>query len=492
YGSGMVMAVPAHDQRDYLFAEKYNIPIREVVRKEVAGRRSQVAGDFEVAYTGEGLLCNSGEFDGVDNIKAKEKITNWLIKKKLGKQVVNYKLRDWGFSRQRYWGTPIPIVNCEKCGAVPVPEKDLPVVLPEDVKFGKGNPLETNEEWLNVKCPKCGGKGRREAETMDTFFDSSWYFLRYPDNKNDKAPFDKKILKKWLPVDQYIGGTEHACLHLIYARFFTKVLRDLGFLDFDEPFMKLFNQGMLHGPDGDKMSKSKGNVINPDEISKKYGMDTARFFLLSLAAPDKERDWSEKGIAGSLRFIRKIFDSFDKVKVGKSSKEFESMLHSVVKDVSQYYDEFGYRKATIRLKELFDFLAEQDEVAKKDLEIALKLLSPICPHIAEELWSKIGNKDFISVSEWPEFDEKKILEKGVIVGDLNEKIIARIKGIMKDDTDKIYVYVMPFELVKVDALKIGEAVGREVVIFAVNDSEKVDPKGVAKRTKPGMAAIYLE
>ncbi|MCK5321569.1 class I tRNA ligase family protein, partial [Candidatus Pacearchaeota archaeon] len=293
YGSGMIMAVPAHDQRDFGFAKKYKIEVKQVISGNLTKTR---------AWTGEGELINSGEFNKIDNVTAKKKITSWMIKKKVGRKVVNYKLRDWGFSRQRYWGTPIPIIHCKKCGLVPVPEEDLPVVLPEKVKFGRGNPLTTNEKWINVNCPKCGGAGKRETETMDTFFDSSWYFLRYPDNRNNKKPFDKKKIEKWLPVDQYIGGAEHACMHLIYARFFTKALRDLKFLDFDEPFKALFNQGMLHGPDGEKMSKSKGNIINPDEISKKYGMDSARYFLLSLAAPDKPRNWSEKGIQGSLRF----------------------------------------------------------------------------------------------------------------------------------------------------------------------------------------------
>jgi len=442
-------------------------------------------------WTDNGIMINSGHFDGMDSVDAVGRITDWLIEKGAGKRVVNYKLRDWGFSRQRYWGTPIPIINCEQCGAVPVPERDLPVVLPENVEFGKGNPLETNEEWLNVVCPGCGNMGRRESETMDTFVDSSWYFLRYPDNKNKKAPFSKQRMNDWLPVNQYIGGAEHACLHLIYARFFTKALRDLGFLEFDEPFMKLFNQGMLHGPDGDKMSKSKGNVINPDEVSKKYGMDTARYFLLSLAAPDKPRDWSEKGIMGSLRFVRKIFDIFERVKIGKSSAEFESLLHSIIRDASVDYDDFQYRRVTIMLKDLFDSLAVQERVARRDLEACLKLLSPICPHIAEELWEKLGNKDFISLSSWPKVNLKKILKKGV-AGDLNGKIVERVKEIAKKETKRVYLYVIPSEFGKVDVEKISKATGKRVEAFAVSDGDKYDPKGMAKRAKPGMPGIWLE
>ncbi len=484
YGSGMVMAVPAHDQRDFEFAKKYRIEIKEVISGKLTETR---------AYTEKGSLINSDKFNGLDNIKAKEKITNWLIKKNSARKVVNYKLRDWGFSRQRYWGTPIPIIYCKKCGIVPVPKKDLPVVLPEDVKFGKGNPLTTNKEWVNVKCPKCGGAGKRETETMDTFFDSSWYFLRYPDNKNNKEPFSKEKIKKWLPVDQYIGGAEHACMHLIYARFFTKALRDLKFLDFDEPFKALFNQGMLHGPDGDKMSKSKGNIVNPDEVSNKYGMDTARYFLLSLAAPDKPRDWSEKGIQGSLRFIKKIFNTSENIKFGKSSSDFVSKLNSAIKDTGRFFENFQHRKATIKLKELFDLLTEQKEVAKKDFESCLKLLSPICPHITEELWKKLGNKDFISVSEWPKADEKKIRGQEQ-VADLNEKIIKELKPIVEKYPDKknVYLYVMPFEISKVDTIKIGDAIGKDVNIFAVDNSKKYDPGNKAKKAKPGKAGIYLE
>ncbi|MEA3248651.1 MAG: leucine--tRNA ligase [Nanoarchaeota archaeon] len=483
YGSGMVMAVPAHDQRDFEFAKKYRIEIKQVISGKMTKTR---------AWTGEGKLINSEKFSDLENQEAKKKITSWMIKKKIGRNVVNYKLRDWGFSRQRYWGTPIPIIHCEKCGLVPVPEKDLPVVLPENVKFGKGNPLTTNEDWINVKCSKCGGEGKRETETMDTFFDSSWYFLRYADNKNGKKPFDKKRIEKWLPVNQYIGGAEHACMHLIYARFFTKVLRDLKFLDFDEPFKALFNQGMLCGPNGEKMSKSKGNIVNPDEVSKKYGMDSARYFLLSLAAPDKPRDWSDKGIQGSLRFVRKIFSIFDNVKFGKSSEDFVLKLNSVVGEVTEFYGSFQYRKATIKLKELFDLLGEPKEVAKKDFETSLKLLSPICPHIAEELWEKIGNKDFISVSKWPKVDDLRVKKKEGEV-DLNLKIIDDVKYVLgKVRGGKVvYLYVMPFELGGVDVGRIGKAVGKKVEVFAVNDSGKFDPEGKAKKAKPGKAGIYL-
>jgi leucyl-tRNA synthetase len=495
YGSGMVMAVPAHDQRDFEFAKKYEIPIKVVI--DPIGEEIEKSGKMTHSYTEKGNLINSGEFNGINNEEAKKKITEYLEKKKLGKKVIQFKLRDWGFSRQRYWGTPIPIINCGKCGLVPVPEKDLPVKLPDDVKFGKGNPLETNEKWINVKCPKCKGNAKREPDTMDTFFDSSWYFLRYPDNKNDKEPFDKKIIEKWLPVDQYIGGAEHACMHLIYARFFTKALRDLGYLKFDEPFIKLFNQGMLHGPDGEKMSKSKGNVVNPDEVSKKYGMDTARFFLLSLAAPEKDRDWSEEGIQGSLRTIKSIFNKFENIKITKKTDaKTESKLNKIIKEVSENIENFKYNIAIIKLRELFEYIPE--ESSKDVLEKSLKLLHPFCPHITEELWEKLGNKGFISLEKWPEYDEKKVDLKFEKQEEAMDKIVADILNIQKiietrgETKEKVYVYVIPIEKDNYNPEEISKRVGKEVIVYAVNDSKKYDPQNISKKSKLGKPGIYFE
>jgi leucyl-tRNA synthetase len=482
YGSGMVMGVPAHDKRDFEFARKYGIEIREVVK----------GGDVsEEAYVDSGVLVNSGDFDGMDNNEAKERITQHLESKGLGKKVVNFKLRDWGISRQRYWGTPIPIVHCENCGAVPVPEDELPVKLPRRVKFGDGNPLLTNEKWVNVKCPKCGKKAKRETDTMDTFVNSSWYFLRFCDPSNDESIFDSEKVKSWCPVDRYVGGQEHACMHLIYARFYVKFLRDLGMFDFGEPFASLFHQGMLHAEDGSKMSKSKGNVVLPESVSDKYGIDTARFFLSSLASPDKDIDWSERGIVGSLRFIKRIFDVFDSVRIDKDSVKLESKVNEVVRNVSKYYDKFLYRKATIEIRELFDLIASEGEASMDTLEKFLKLLSPICPHISEELWEKLGNKVFVSDFSWPEFDESKI-EKKFEAMDLNGKIIERVKGIIKNKTKKVYVYVMPLEREGVDVGRIAAEIGREVEVFAVSDSGKFDPKNMAKKAKPGMPSVYLE
>ena len=456
-----------------------------------------ISGGFSQAYTGKGKLCFSGDFSGMDSEKAKQEITKFLIKNKFGKKKVQFKLRDWGISRQRYWGTPIPIIHCEECGAVPVLEKDLPVKLPRQIKFGKGNPLETNEKWLKVKCPKCGGKGRREAETMDTFANSSWYFLRYCDAKNNKQIFDKKKVDYWCPVDSYIGGTEHICMHLIYFRFYTKFLADLGLLKFREPVKRLFHQGMLHAEDGEKMSKSKNNVVLPETVSDKYGIDTARFFLCSLASPDKDIDWSKEGIIGSLRFINKVFDYFEKVKLGKSNVEVEEKLNLTIKNVTEYFENFKYRKATIELRELFDLIYKENENSKSVLEKFLQLLNVICPHITEELWSNLGNKDFISTSKWPKAEKSKIKAKDKKI-DLNEKYANYVGEIIKKlesrgkEIKKVYLYVVPFEIDKINEKKIRKRLNKNIKIYSVKDSKKFDPENKSKKARPGMPGVYLE
>jgi leucyl-tRNA synthetase len=483
------MGVPAHDQRDFEFAKKYKIPIKQVIKGKISKNR---------AYIGEGKLINSEKFNGIDSKEAIGKITEYLVGKGLGKKKIQYKLKDWLISRQRYWGTPIPIIYCEKCGIIPIPEKNLPVKLPEKIKFGKGNPLETSKDFVEIKCPKCRGKAKRETDTMDTFFDSSWYFLRYCDNKNKKKPFDKKKINYWMPVDQYIGGVEHACMHLIYARFFTKVLRDLGFLNFDEPFTKLFNQGMLNLAGGKKMSKSKGKSINPDEVSKKYGIDTARFFLLSLASPDKERDWSEKGIQGSLRFIKKIMNYFESVKITKADAKTESKLNKTIREVTNQIEDFKYNLAIINIRSLFDSLPEK--TSKDVLEKFLRILHPFCPHITEELWGGLGNKSFISLEKWPKVDEKKIDERLEAQEQAVEKLIRDINNIIKIVRDRgekknhVYVYVLPKEKnIYSDSLDlIKKKIGLEIKIFAVNDKDKYDPTTKGKNTKPEKPAIYLE
>ena len=498
YGSGMVMAVPAHDQRDFEFAKKYGILNKQVIQNQMSEIRNQKSGDLAEAFTDGGKLINSGEFDGLNNSEAKDKISDWLIKKRLGRRVVNFKLRDWGISRQRYWGTPIPVVHCEKCGVVPVPEKDLPVKLPKDVKFGKGNPLESVEKWLNVKCPKCGGKARRESDTMDTFVNSSWYFLRYCDAHNDKKIFDVKKVGEWCPVDFYIGGAEHACMHLIYSRFYVKFLRDLGLIDFDEPAVRLFHQGMINDEKGEKMSKSKGNVVEPLETMAKYGVDTTRYFLLSMASPDKGFNWSDKEIMGAQRFVRKVYEFFERNEVKdmsdglEDSAEVLSKLNLAIRDVGEGIEKMELRAVTIKLKELFNFLVKQDRISRDTRERALKLLVPFCPHVCEEIWEKFGGRGFVSLAEWPKAGG---IKNGKKTEDLNGKIVEDVKEILSrigKESKVVYVYVMPFEIGKVDVKKISKEIGRDVRVFSVADGKKYDPAGKAKRAKPGMASVYVE
>ena len=500
YGSGMIMAVPAHDQRDFKFAEKYNLDIKIVIQPrdfEIYASRGNVSKEqISEAYEGAGTLINSGKFNDLDNEKAKHEITKFLEKKKLGNKKVQYKLRDWLISRQRYWGTPIPIIYCEKCGAVPVPEKDLPIMLPKKVTFGEGNPLATNEEWIKTKCPKCKSEAKRETDTMDTFVNSSWYFLRYCDPDNNKEIFNKSKVKYWMPIDQYIGGAEHACMHLIYFRFYTKFLRDLKLLTFDEPAKKLFHQGMLHGSDGFVMSKSKGNVVLPEEISKKYGIDSARLFLLSIASPDKDMQWNEKGIEGSYKFLNKIIEIFEKIKIGKSDEKTESKLNKIIKEVTNQIENFKYNLAIIKIRELFNSLPE--ETSKEILEKSLKLLHPFCPHITEELWEKIGNKKFISLAEWPIAEEKKISEffekqdeaLNKLVSDISN--ILKIVGEQKKDASKIYIYVIPGEKDFYNLDELNKRVGKQVEIYEVSDKKKYDPKNISKKAKPGKPGIYVE
>ena len=493
YGSGMVMAVPAHDKRDFEFAKKYGIKIKIVIDPI----------EFELdeknlteAYTESGTLINSGNFNGVPNEKAKHEISEFLSKKGLGRKAINFRLKDWGISRQRYWGTPIPIIYCDSCGAVPVPLKDLPVKLPKEVKFGNGNPLLTNEKWINIKCPKCGKNGKRETDTMDTFVNSSWYFLRYTDSKNKKEIFNKEKAVYWNPVDVYVGGAEHACMHLIYSRFYVKFLRDIGLLNFDEPAKRLFHQGMIHSEGGSKMSKSKGNVVDPLLVSKKYGVDALRFFLVSVASPDKDFDWSETGIQGSFRFIKKIYDYFDKFKEGKDSEKISLKMNSSIKSIGDYIENFDYRKATIELRELFDLISEEEVLSKETLQKFLKLMSPFCPHLSEEFWEKLGNKNLITSSLWPEFKEDKIGKKSE--ENLSEKIIENLSGVLHkleskgDKISKVYFYVLPFEIEKINKKKLQEGFEKEIFVYSVKDDKKYDPEGRSKKARPGMPGFYFE
>lgn len=492
YGCGMVMAVPAHDQRDFEFAKKYKLPIKIVIQPK--DKKLEIK-KMKEAYVGEGILVNSGQFSGLENVKAIEIISDFIEKNKLGRRKINYKLRDWLISRQRYWGTPIPVVYCEKCGIVPVPENELPVELPEKVKFGKGNPLATNKEFVNTKCPKCNGKAKRETDTMDTFVNSSWYFLRYCDPKNEKEIFDKEKVAYWMPIDLYIGGKEHACMHLIYFRFYTKFLRDLGLLRIDEPAIKLFNQGMVHGPDGHVMSKSRGNVVLPDEISEKYGIDTARLFLVSYASPDKDILWTDKGIEGTFKFLKKVFNYFSTLKPEKTSEKLESKLHKTIKEITSDIEELKYNFAIIKLKNLFEYFSKE-KVDKEAAEIFLKLLSPFCPHIAEELWHKLGNKSFISLESWPKADESKINPQYEKQEQYEKQLIEDIKHIIKitnKKPKKIFIYCIPKELqLYTSSVEELKKIFDAQIEVQANNKATYDPQNKANKAKPGKPAIYIE
>ena len=487
YGFGIVMAVPAHDQRDFDFAKKYNLEIKQVISGKITK---------DMAYTKSGELVNSGRFNGIDNIKAIREITKFLEKRNLGRKTINYRLKDWGISRQRYWGTPIPIINCEKCGEVPVSYSDLPVVLPKKVKFGEGNPLETNKKWIKTKCPKCGGVGSRETDTMDTFVNSSWYFLRYCDPNNNKKIFDSKKVDYWCPIDLYIGGAEHACMHLIYARFYTKFLRDLGLIKFGEFAKKLFHQGMLHGADGNKMSKSLGNGVDPIDTVEKYNADSLRLTLMSFASPDKDTIWDEKVMIGSNKFITKIADIFNIIKIKKSSLQLDFLLNKTIKEFTLDIENLDYRMATIKIRTLFNKIILEKNVSKNTMEKALQMFSLFAPHISEELWEKLGNKNLISLSSWPKADKSKIKIKSKSQN-VEKNIISNIKTIIKkiskkQEIKKIYFYVMPFEIEKISKEKLEKEIGKKIEIFSTNNPRKYDPENKSKKARPGMPGIFVE
>lgn len=459
YGTGAIMAVPAHDQRDFEFAKKYGLPIPVVIApKKNPGLEEE---DLKEAYIGEGILKNSGEFNGLDSRDALQKITEYIEEKGLGKGTIRYRLRDWLISRQRYWGTPIPVIYCDKCGIIPIPEKDLPVELPRDAKFtGEGNPLETVKEFIDCKCPKCGSKARRETDTMDTFVDSSWYFLRYCDPKNDKLPFDKEKASYWMPVDKYTGGIEHAIMHLLYARFFVKALRDLGYFDKDEPFMDLFTHGMIL-KDGEVMSKSKGNTVDPDEIIKEYGSDTLRLYILFMAPPGNETEWTDSGIAGSFKFLNRVWnivtDNPDKITASYSGgdltdaeKEIMRKTHQSIKKVTEDIEKYHFNTGISTLMEFTNLLYKycndvknlQTERGKAVFSFAvralIKLLHPYTPHITEELWQVIGEKEHLSTGDWINHDKSFLeAEEMVIAIQVNGKLRGSINADVNEKEEKI-------------------------------------------------------
>ena len=447
YGTGAVMAVPSHDQRDFDFAKKYGLKIIVVIQPEGESLDSET---MECAYEGEGVLVNSGEFNGMKNTDAMEAITKHLQAQGRGSATVNFRLRDWGISRQRYWGAPIPMVYCEKCGTVPVNIEDLPVILPENVELtGTGiSPISQDESFVNTTCPACGGKARRETDTMDTFVESSWYFLRYCSPHSHDKPFDKAEVHYWMPVDQYIGGIEHAILHLLYARFYTKVLRDLGYVDFDEPFERLLTQGMVI-KDGAKMSKSKGNVVDPEELISSYGADATRLFCLFAAPPEKDMDWSDKGIEGSYRFLsrlwRLVFDMKDQLRSAdasadvppKSMEALKRKTHQTIKKVTEDIEKrFRFNTAIAAMMELVNDLYRAKETASSPGEFAvvreavqslIVMLSPFVPHITQELWEAMGNTGQLLRMSWPEFDPNWCEEQEVTVAvQVNGKLRATV------------------------------------------------------------------
>lgn len=457
YGTGAIMAVPAHDQRDFDFAKKFDLEIIPVVDSDDP---EVDVYDLKAAFAAEGTMINSEMFNGMNNKEAIEKIIDYLEEKKIGKKSINYKLRDWLISRQRYWGTPIPMIHCDDCGWVPEKEENLPVLLPADVQFtGKGeSPLATSKTFVNTTCPVCGKPARRELDTMDTFLDSSWYFLRYCDPKNTEAPFSKEKVDYWMNVDQYIGGVEHAILHLMYARFFQMALYDLGLVSTEEPFKNLLTQGMVI-KDGAKMSKSLGNVVSPAEIINKYGADTARLFILFAAPPERELDWSDKGVEGSFRFINRVYrmvydfsQNYSEVPEsyeisGDADKNMAYWLNYAIKKVSDDIGErFNFNTAISTIMELVNEMYRYKEgtvnpglfgAAIKDLII---MLAPFVPHVTEEMWEHLGYEGSVHDQSWPEYDEKALVKDTVeIVVQVNGKIKEKLDiagGLSREEMEK--------------------------------------------------------
>ncbi|MGQ9744683.1 MAG: leucine--tRNA ligase [Dissulfurimicrobium sp.] len=479
YGTGAVMAVPAHDQRDFEFAHKYGLPIKVVIQPDGDLLRPDIMTE---AWEGGGTLVNSASFNGMESDAAKGAIIRHLEKNGLGKGKVIYRLRDWGISRQRYWGVPIPIVYCDRCGIVPVPAEMLPVILPVDVQIDvQGHsPLSGFEPFYRTACPMCGGDARRETDTMDTFVESSWYFARYICPDEDKKPLDRRRVDRWLPVDQYIGGIEHAILHLLYSRFFTKMLRDLGWLSVDEPFKNLLTQGMVL-KDGAKMSKSKGNVIDPDEMIRTYGADTVRLFILFAAPPEKDLEWSDKGIEGSHRFLKRLWslvtsnlDAFRKAEGGVEAvrraasgipelKRLRQKTHETIVRVTEDIDRrLHFNTAISAVMELINsctaYLSQFEaggvderswSVIKEAVEVAIILLSPMIPHITDELWRLIGHKGHVSLEPWPMVDESALKSETIpIVVQINGRLRAKIEIMRDADKETIEAAAMSVPAVK--------------------------------------------
>ncbi len=477
YGTGAVMAVPAHDSRDFDFATKYNLPIIQVIDGE--------GYDPNKVFEDPGVLVNSGEFTGIDNETAKKKITEYAEKMGFGHSKVQYRLRDWLISRQRYWGAPIPVVYCEKCGVQPVREEDLPIQLPTDVDFsvqGK-SPITTSKTFQNAVCPICGAPAVRETDTMDTFICSSWYYLRYADAKNDKKPFCKELVNKWLPVDQYVGGIEHAILHLLYSRFFTKALRDIGLLDFDEPFKNLLTQGMVL-KDGSKMSKSKGNTVDPDEIFANYGADTARLFIISDSPPARDFDWSDAGVEGCYKYLCRVYRLYskfqDKIKleynlpetVDKKAEDLIREVHlSISKITSDIENEFQFNTVVSKYRELtnaiYDYIKDEETINYDVLSFALvtllKLISPVAVFMSEEIYQTLGGVGSIHEQKWPVADMTKTKQNNILlIVQVNGKIRDKIETTAGQTNDELTKLAMNSE--KTKQFMDGKTVVKTIVV----------------------------
>ncbi|XCN75233.1 MAG: leucine--tRNA ligase [Candidatus Electrothrix aestuarii] len=465
YGTGAVMAVPAHDQRDFDFARKYDLPIRPVVQPE----EKLVGANMEEAWDGDGVLADSADFSGLTSAEAKKAIVEYAEQKGFGKAHITYRLRDWGISRQRYWGAPIPVIHCETCGAVPVPAEQLPVLLPGSLPpYGSHSPLHQQEDFYTVTCPQCGQAAKRETDTMDTFMESSWYFARYTSPRNENAPLDKEAAQYWLAVDQYIGGVEHAILHLLYARFFTKILRDLGYLTIDEPFANLLTQGMVI-KDGAKMSKSKGNVVDPHDLITQYGADTVRLFSLFAAPPERDLEWNAQGVEGSFRFLNRVFrliqthaDCFagseerngeaapiQLDKLSREDRQLHRKTHQSIQRVTDSIESnFHFNTAISGVMELVNQITAASSegavqpvdqaVLREALQTVLMLLFPMVPHFCQELWESTGHKELLDNQQWPAYDAEAIKEDElIIVVQVNGKVRSRLQVAADTDEESI-------------------------------------------------------
>ena len=452
YGTGAVFA-DAHDERDFEFAKKYDIPLKVSIRPEDDKLWEKVK-NLEVCYPDDGILVNSDKFDGLTSEKARYEITRHLEEEQQGEGAVNYKLKDWVFSRQRYWGEPIPVVNCEKCGPVALDEKDLPLLLPDVKNYeptGTGeSPLAAIDEWVNTKCPKCGGNARRETNTMPQWAGSCWYYLRYLSPKSDKAFADKKELDYWMNVDLYVGGAEHAVLHLLYARFWHKVLYDLGFLKHSEPFQKLMNQGLILGEDNEKMSKSRGNVVNPDQVIRQYGADTFRIYEMFMGPFEAVKPWNTKNIEGCFRFIQKVWRLMEEggVTDEEPPENLKKLLHKTIKKVTEDIEEFGFNTAISQMMILANEAMKEKKLSKEVMEKLVLILSPFAPHVCEELWEMLGHKETLAYEKWPTFDPKLVKEETF-------ELVFAVNGKKRSTKD------VPIDISEEDA--ISEALSNEAV-----------------------------